>query len=297
MIKVISSGIFSSIQDQGRFGYRKWGVPVSGAMDAFSARLSNQLVNNPVEAAVIEMTYSGASLQFLCETLIAITGGDFAPTLNGRSIPLNSPIVIKTGDLLRIGAARYGLRCYLAVSGGIAVAPILGSRSYHPNVAPDYRLQKGQLLPIGESLKKTSHNHAIVRIKKAHFEDPAIPVHEGPEFNLLPKNMQSLLLNTPFTISNESNRMGYRLEMNKTLTAPEIITSAVQPGTVQLTPSGQLIVLMRDCPTTGGYARVLQLTEEGVSRLGQRHSSYISTSSDTSNCSTLRSSCFFLSAR
>jgi len=270
MVKVIAAGIYSSIQDSGRFGFRKWGVPIAGFMDSQSALLANLLLNNPPNAAVLEMTLKGPILTFEQEALICITGADFRPILDQRAIPLNKVTLVPKGSRLKIGTALSGLRCYLAINGGFDTDIKLGSRSFYQGITKFSKIQKGDVLPFQKSVPSPTPSNTSVRIQQDFSTNPKIPVTKGPEFDHLPPNIQQQLLHRSFTISNESNRMGYRLKTDTNISAPGIITSSVQPGTVQLTPSGQLIVLMRDCPTTGGYARVFQLTEQGICRLAQK---------------------------
>lgn len=270
MIKVIAAGIYTTIQDQGRFGYRKWGVPVAGAMDTQSAQLGNLLLNNHVDDAVMEMTFKGPILKFKEATFIAITGADFCASINQKKIPMNKAIFIDKGSLLKFGTATTGLRSYLAIARGFNTPKTLESRSFYPGISPNPTIKKGDLLPMKNHTNNTTLGNASIKYDKDFFSSSHIEVTKGPEFNLLPIDMQKKLLQSCFVVSNNSNRMGYRLKTNTNLSANGIITSAVQPGTVQLTPSGQLIVLMRDCPTTGGYARVLQLTARGICHLAQK---------------------------
>ncbi len=270
MIKVISAGILSSIQDLGRFGYRDSGVPISGAMDAYAAQLANKLLDNEKEAAVLEMTMIGPVLQFMKPTAIAITGAGFTPTINNIEIPLNTRVWIETGDVLRFGLAAYGLRGYLSVMGGFSTEVILGSRSQYVGLTTNISLSKGNLLPIASSEKIGRITTASVKERMEHFTSKEFICYKGPEFDLLPKTIQQLLGTQLLEVSSKSNRMAYLLKGLEVASPKEIISAPVQPGTVQLTPSGQCIVLMRDAQTTGGYARVLQLSERAMHRLSQR---------------------------
>ncbi len=154
--------------------------------------------------------------------------------------------------------------------GGFNSPLILKSRSYYQGVTEQTKLSKGDVLLINK-VTKLIVNRARIKIDPNHFDTQHIVVSKGPEFELLPEQTKTALLSQKFNISSQSNRMAYRLSHgNDNLQAQEIITSSVQPGTVQLTPSGALMVLMRDCQTTGGYARVLQLTEQSINRLAQK---------------------------
>ena len=269
MIEVISAGIFSSIQDQGRFGSRNIGVPVSGAMDLYSANLANALLNNSLESAVLETTVIGPVLHFLNDTFISITGAVCPIELNGIPIPNNCVHKVNATSTLSIGRVQNGMRTYLGIAGGFQTKKVLKSRSYYHGITKNKQIRQGDLLKTSLKFKKII-NRAKVKTKLSHLNQHAISVTYGPEFNRLEKQTQDKLLTSQFILSNQSNRMAYRLDKYQRISAAEIITSSVQPGTVQLTPSGELIILMRDCQTTGGYARVLQLTENSINQLAQK---------------------------
>ena len=263
--------MFTTIQDSGRYGYRKWGVPLSGAMDWRSAQLANQLVNNTNDEAVMEITMTAPILKFNVDTVIAITGAGFSPSVNGQKISMYKAVRIPKASILKLGSPSYGVRAYLSVFGGFFVPKILGSYSFYPDITENSCIKKGDILSINtDEVPKSDLSYTSVKISKAHFKSSIIKVYKGPEFNLLSEAIKEKLLHQSFEISNDNNRMGYRLGASKNILAAEIITSSVQPGTVQLTPSGQIIILMRDCQTTGGYARILQLTDDAINVLAQK---------------------------
>lgn len=270
MLKILRSGIYTSVQDLGRFGYAAMGVPISGAMDQFSASLANAILNNPKHAAVLEITLGATSFEFVKPTLICITGGDFSAKLNGNPIPLHTAISIKRGAILTLGKQHYGVRTYIGIKGGFQSQKVLGSWSFYKGITTQYRLLKNDILPYTETKEEEHHQHASIKINRAFFDKKVITCYPGPEFDLLTKSQQEQLSTTTFRISNENNRMGYRLQELLPNELPQILTSAVIPGTVQLTPSGKIIVLMRDCQVTGGYPRILQLTEEAINILSQK---------------------------
>ncbi|WGH74182.1 biotin-dependent carboxyltransferase family protein [Tenacibaculum tangerinum] len=270
MINVRTPGIYSTVQDSGRKGYRKIGVPVSGAMDAFAANLANQLLQNHEDAAVIEVTFGGCILEFLCDTFLCITGADFSPKLNEVPIKLNSVQKVMKGMVLSFGKRNYGVRTYIGVSGGIQTERFLNSRSFYKGITPHFTLKRGMILPIGSLEKQLHQSLAVVKVKQPHFSSEKISCFKGPEFGLLSHEQILLLQDTVFTISSDNSRMGYQLNETIPNTFDSMLTSGVLPGTVQLTPSGKLIVLMRDCQVTGGYPRVLQLSENAINILAQK---------------------------
>ena len=270
MIKVVVSGIYSSVQDLGRKGYRKIGVPVSGAMDLFSMKLANQLLNNNESAAVIEVTFGGSKLEFLTDTFICITGADFSPKLNDTFINLNSAQWVAKGSVLSFGKRNYGVRTYIGVSGGIQSEQILNSQSFYKGITPNFILKKGSVLSINKIKNNIERSFATVKINQQHFTSENITCFKGPEFDLLSSEQVTLLEEMVFTISSDNSRMGYRLNEAIPNNFTSMLTSGVLPGTVQLTPSGKLIVLMRDCQVTGGYPRVLQLSENAINILAQK---------------------------
>ena len=269
MMKVLDGGLYTSVQDLGRFEYRNYGVPVAGCMDEFHAQLANQLLGNDENDAVLELTLQGGSFQFDKSTVIVITGANLSPTLNQQSVPLNTAISVSEGDIVTFGKRMYGVRAYLAVKGGFQTEKILKSRSFYDGITPKHVIKKGNLLPYtthAQHSKKLAH----ISVREAIFNDIEISVYEGPEFELLSKEQQKQLFQTSFSIG-LNNRMAYQLEEKIANELPSIITSAVLPGTIQLTPSGKLIILMKDCQTTGGYPRILQLDEKSIAKLSQKH--------------------------
>jgi len=270
MIKVIKAGIYSSIQDGGRFGYRDCGVPISGFMDAISANQANLLVNNSYDAAVLEMAYVGCELKFLQDTFISITGAVCEILLDDRAVTHNQLIAVKQGERLKFNPCRANVYVYLAVAGGFQTEKTLNSRSFYHRISKQAQLYHGDMLAIKTHVQPIL-NRCKVAVNSQHLNSNKIKVTPGPEYDRLDKSVKKQIFTHKFKLSPQSNRMAYKLISNSSvkLYANEIITSAVQAGTVQLTPAGELIVLMRDAQTTGGYARVLQLSENAINQLVQ----------------------------
>jgi biotin-dependent carboxylase-like uncharacterized protein len=270
MIKVLKSGMLTSVQDTGRVGYRNIGVPLSGSMDSISAGIANGLLNNDKNDAVLEITMLGPILEFLKSAKIAISGAELSAKINNTSILNNKVYYLKKGDILSFGAITKGVRCYLAVEGGFKTEKILKSRSFYTGITSQEKLNKNDKIPFKSKSKNTKDFKGLLKNKVHFFETNELEVYKGPEFNLFTKVEQKQLTLNKFTVSNQSSRMGYRLEEIVIEHTKSIITSPVIPGTVQLTPEGKLIVLMKDAQTTGGYPRVLQLSEKSIAILAQK---------------------------
>jgi biotin-dependent carboxylase-like uncharacterized protein len=270
MIEVVSPGLFTTFQDRGRFGYRDQGVPVSGAMDQYAAQLSNQLVGNKPEAAVLECTLQGPELYFREAVTIAITGIDWEVELNKEPININQLIRVSAHSTLQLKRARKGVYAYLAVEGGFTATKVLRSYSFSSFLKDTFKLKKGDPLSVNKPCSPSGKQHATIAFKEELYRDKPIKAEAGPEFEALTDKVKNALLQTEFEISKDSNRMAYVLDHAGKLEAREIQSAPVQPGTVQMTPGGKLIVLMRDAQTTGGYARVLQLTPTAINQLAQK---------------------------
>ena len=268
-IEVLQPGLFSTIQYPGRFGYLKYGVPMSGPMDSYSFRLANLLLNNPPASSAMEITQMGPVLRFLSAGYLVITGANLSPQINKIEIRNGMPYVFAPGDVLSFGTRKSGCRSYLAMAGGFKTEKVLGSDSWYEDITDFYRLKKGMKLEINESFVIPAGN-ASIKVDAHFFSDSTIPVFAGPEFNKLTEKQVLGIFSRSFRIDKNNNRMAIQLEEVIPNEIKPIITGPVVPGTVQLTPSGKLIVLMRDCQTTGGYPRILQLSENGINRIAQK---------------------------
>lgn len=268
MIKVLKEGLFSTIQDKGRFGYKNIGVPVSGAMDQASAKLANLLLGNDESSAVLEMTLLGPTLEFMNDTYISITGADMNPSLNKQKVLLNKPLLVNKGDILCLSHSSNGMRSYLGVKGGLSSENKLGSKSFYKGITKREKLIKNDKIKFGEVIGSPMKMNKSINDFKINRKSE-INVFKGPEFGLLDSSSNDIIFNTDFTIG-INNRMGYNLVEPIKNSIPSIVSSPVMPGTVQLTPSGRLIILCRDCQTTGGYPRVLQLDKNSIDSLSQK---------------------------
>ncbi|WP_344742113.1 biotin-dependent carboxyltransferase family protein [Gaetbulibacter aestuarii] len=267
----MSTGFYTTVQDLGRFGFQEFGVPYSGVMDERAARLANALLGNDPQDAVLEQTMTGSTLRFDVDTYIAITGANMQPKLDERPVELNRIVKVSQGSVLSFSASKRGFRSYLGVSGGFGSPNILESRSMYSPVTRENVIKKGDGLIISKVERSITLSHSHLKVDTAYLDSNIIDVHEGPEYEYLDSEQKKKLLDMSFLISKNNSRMAYQLDETFSNNLEPILTSGVFPGTVQLTPSGKLIVLMKDCQTTGGYPRVMQLTKEAISVLAQKY--------------------------
>ncbi|MEO6151045.1 MAG: biotin-dependent carboxyltransferase family protein [Mucilaginibacter sp.] len=288
-LRIIKPGLMSTIQDMGRILYLSQAVPVSGAMDMLSARLANITVGNDEHDAVIELTYAGA--EFVAETamLIAYAGDGAILTAGTQQLPPEKPLFIPAGTTIRLISNPAGSRTYLAVAGGWDVPLVLGSRSTYITAALGG--MQGRALLQGDLLKHTGElspvSVAILNslsaegINYPHWGLPirlllpadrkAIRIVPAHEFNWFDSRSVIDFLTTSYTLGINSNRMGYHLDgapINR-LVNDELLSTAVTPGTIQVTGNGSMILLMADCQTTGGYPRIAQVAAVDLPLCGQ----------------------------
>ena len=269
----------STIQDLGRNQYRSQAVPVSGVMDTLSARIANKAVGNGDNAAVIEFTYADA--EFIAETnlLISYVGDGAILQLGEQELPAGRPLFILSGTTIKLTNNASGSRTYLAVAGGWDVPEILGSKSTFLTAGfgglDGRALKKGDVLKNDKSLSDSTQkilksfkndkvSYSAWSIPRQSFlpaDHKTIRVVPGNEFGWFDGRSITDLLSTPYIIRQQSNRMGYHLEgaMMARLKKDELLSTAVTPGTIQVTGSGSMVLLMADCQTTGGYPRIAQV--------------------------------------
>ena len=285
-IKVIAPGVLTTVQDGGRFGHQAAGIPEAGAMDRASLRLANALVGNPEDAAVLELTVFGGTFEFDGEGIIALTGADMRPFLNGNRMAMNTAVQVKTGDRLELGSAAQGIRTYLAVSGGIDVPVVLGSRS------TDLKSRLGGLdgrkLRAGDVLESGSRPQAAAELAEVQGS-PCEPVLQrlaqstdpegvtrirflfGPQDAMFAEDAKKTFTDSIYTLSAACDRMGYRLEgaAVPSLNGTDILSEGICFGSIQVPANGQPIVMMADHQTTGGYAKIGTVLSEDLPLLAQ----------------------------
>lgn len=268
MLKVLKSGFYTSVQDLGRFHYRNKGVPVSGIMDQMSVFKANSLLENDTTAAVLEITMTGPTLIFEEETYIVLAGAEMSATLNNEPIQNYKVYQIDVGDILSYGRLDKGFRGYLAVKDGFTSKSVLGSKSFYRPITVENRVKDGDVIPF-EYNKLFKPKISEIKVD-SFLQETVLEVNKAPEYHLLNNKQLEPLFSKDFTVAKENNRMAYQLEEQIPGHEASMLTSATMPGTVQLTPSGKLIILMKDGQTTGGYPRILQLSDMAISVLAQK---------------------------
>src|SRR5579859_474284 len=272
---VEAPGLFTTVQDLGRDGFGPMGVSASGAADAVSLRIGNRLVGNPEGAAALEMTLVGGAFTFERPDIVAVTGADFGPSLDGMALPMWTSIEIRQGQTLKFGPSRSGARTYLCVQGGIAVEPFLGSASTH--VLSGLGGFEGRSLRKGDRVELGAANSLFrkIAISPNALESlqprKTIRITDGPQRDWFAESSWKTLCGNAFRVSEQSNRMGIRLEGPPISldTSREMITEGVSLGAIQVTPSGQPIILFVEQQTTGGYPKIANVISADLHSLGQ----------------------------
>ncbi len=279
MIKIIQKGILTTVQDGGRWGYQKYGVPVCGAMDPSSAALANILVGNPIFYPILEITVKGPDIEVQQDCCVALTGGEFDFTVNGAPCTRNKCYFAPKGSVVSVGFAREGARGFLAFSGGIDVPKVMGSASTYIKGGfgglNGRALADGDVLPLGITQLPAN---VPAREVGGHFlfrlgGKSAIRLIEGPQADEFAEGALGALCSGEYTISLDSDRMGYRLS------GPEIpykngfdgniISDGIAMGSVQVA-KGQPIILLADRQTTGGYAKIAGVIGADLMQLAQK---------------------------
>ena len=273
-IKVIRPGACTTIQDLGRIGYQKFGIPVAGVMDEFAASVANFLVGNERNEAVLEITYLGPTLAFQEEMLIGIAGADVSPKLNGAPVPVWESFLVKKDDVLSFGSVKSGVRAYIAFAGAIDVPLVNGSKS--TLMKSKIGGFQGRMLQAGDELSICVRQGAVPQRLPAPF----IPVYPhsndisvclGPQDDYFTEQGIADFFRQPYTITANADRMGIRLDgvaVAHTAKA-DIISDAAVIGSIQVPADGKPIILMADRQTTGGYAKIGTVIKEDIIKLAQ----------------------------
>ncbi|MDO4677333.1 MAG: biotin-dependent carboxyltransferase family protein [Eubacteriales bacterium] len=276
-IRILKGGMMTTVQDLGRNGYQSQGFSVAGAMDVRSLKIANLLLDNPENEAVLEITLIGPTLEFTSATIIAITGGDFQPQINGKPAPMYTALYMNKGDILKFGSARTGSRGYIAFSSYLDIPVVMGSRC--TNLKSKIGGFKGRKLQAGDYMN--------FRIKRRYLpfflsrklegddfdqEETTLRVIMGPQDDLISKQGVETFLNSEYTVTSDFDRMGCRLE--GPFIAPkktsDIISDGIAFGAIQVPSHGKPIILLSDRQTTGGYAKIATVASVDIPKLVQR---------------------------
>jgi len=275
VFQVLKPGLFTTVQDMGRFGYLKYGVPISGAMDSFSLIAANLLTENIPNDACLEITLIGPELKALTKTYIAVTGGDAEPKINGKNVPMWQTLQLQEGDIISFGKMKSGCRAYISIKGGINTPLMLGSRSTY--VRGGFGGINGRQLKAGDIIEgfatpplKTEYSMPEELIPQ-YTGKFTVHVVLGPQADMFTENGITTFLSNPYKVTSEADRMGYRLEgpSIEHKAKADIVSDALLPGAIQVPKNGKPILIMRDAQTTGGYPKIAVATTPDISLLGQ----------------------------
>ncbi|AZG17243.1 biotin-dependent carboxyltransferase family protein [Cupriavidus pauculus] len=288
VMRVDRPGMLSVLQDSGRYGFQRFGVPVNGAMDEWSCRLANALVGNADDAAALEINVAGPAIRFAQDTLISVTGADIAVTVAGMPLPMHCAVMVRHDVPVVFAHCRRGARAYLAVRGGFAPETALGSRS--TNLRARFGGMEGRALRAGDRVAVASLHREMLPLARMMVQSAmpfvaaarpdgavapptcdALRFLPGPQWERFTPAARSTFEQQGFSVSSQSDRMGFRLEgPSLALSAPlEIVSEAVTFGTVQVPPGGSPIVLMADRQSVGGYPKIAYIISADLPSLAQ----------------------------
>lgn len=275
MFKVLDPGASTTVQDAGRYGFQQYGVPVSGSLDQFAHRVANWLVGNRETAAVLELTFVGPKLEVLSPGLVAVTGADMPLYVNGTAQELWESFAVRPGDVISFKPAERGVRAYLAVSGGISVPEVMGSRSTYISGRlggfEGRALTKGDIVPRGETGLGYRTQRLAEEFRPVFREEITLRCLPGPQDDYFDKGLD-VFFGSAFEVSPQADRMGYRLDGPlielKDGVPSSIISEPSLPGMVQVPADGRAIIILVE-QTVGGYAKIATIITPDLDLVGQ----------------------------
>lgn len=276
MLEIVEPGLQTTVQDLGRYGYQRFGVPVSGAIDTFALRAANILAGNERGAAGLEITVLGPKIRFLAGTQIAITGGDLSPSIDGEPVPQWRTVTVETGSELSFGGPQNGLRSWLAVAGGINVPLVMRSRSTY--VRGGIGGLDGRALVAGDILSTLESERALVDRKLPEDFSPPVYGHDfglrvvlGPQDGAFTEAALASFVGATYSVSMDQDRMGCRLEgpVLEHSAGPDIVSDGSPMGGVQVPGDGAPIILLADRGATGGFAKIATVIGADVGLIAQ----------------------------
>ena len=276
-VRILKGGMMTTVQDLGRTGYQSQGFSVAGVMDVCSFKIANLLLDNPENEAVLEFTLIGPTLEFTSATIVAITGGDFQPTVNGEPAPMYTALYMDKGDILKFSSARTGSRGYIAFSSYLDIPVVMGSRC--TNMKSGIGGFKGRKLQAGDYIGFRIKRRYLpfflsrkLELDEFDQEEAEIRVVMGPQDDLFSRQGIDTFLNSEYTVTSDFDRMGCRLEgpFIATKDGSDIISDGIAFGSVQVPSHGKPIVLLSDRQTTGGYAKIATVASVDIPKVVQR---------------------------
>lgn len=276
-LEILDAGLLTTLQDLGRRGSQKYGVTVGGAMDTFALRASNRLVGNPEGNAAMEVTSSGVRVRVFEKSIVAVTGARFSLTVDERSVPMDTAVFMRPGQVLEFGAQSSGVWAYLAVNGGFDAPCVLGSRA--TDLRGNFGGLEGRALKDGDQLDFGEHIFNLSRAGVTlspefvnYYESPApFAVLRGPHSDYFKGEALAKFLSSDFAISEASDRMGLSLRGQAVERLEiELLSCGVTRGVIQVPPDGNPIVLMADHQTAGGYPIIATVIRADLPRLAQK---------------------------
>lgn len=278
-IRVINPGFCTTIQDLGRKAYQASGMPVAGSMDDYAHRMANLLVANDPNAPLLELTAFGGSYEFHETKIIAITGGDMSPKLNGREkLKMWRTLVVEKGDILSFEGTTTGFRTYLSVAGGFNVPKVM--KSYATYMRGGVGGYKGRMLKKDDAIEMNAMKCNPIDLLGRFVRVGKIPSYEtsvtlrvvlGPQEEAFTRKGIADFVTSVYTVTNEADRMGYRLEgrVIEHETEADIISDGIVKGAVQVPGHGNPIIMMADCQTTGGYTKIAHVISSDLWKIAQ----------------------------
>jgi antagonist of KipI len=270
--KVIHPGVYTTLQDSGRVGYMKYGIPASGAADRFSARVANLLAGNLPEAAVLETTLFRLDLLALEDLVIAVTGGDLSPRVNQEPLPMWQGVSVKSGDRISFGGRKRGFRSFLAVRGGFAGPRFLGSQSVFARGLMGNPFQAGEILETAKGAAQAPFLAPLpVDLLPDFSRRSPLRVILGPQQDRFSRQGVETFLSSEYAVSPQSDRMGYRLDGPKIehTQGADIISESIARGAVQVPGDGLPIIMLWDAQVSGGYTKIANVISADLDGLAQ----------------------------
>jgi antagonist of KipI len=277
-ITIVNPGLYTTVQDRGRWGYQQFGMPVAGAMDDYSLRVANILVGNDEYEAALETTLTGPEICFNTDAVIAITGANMLPIVNGQIVPMWRSIRLSKGDVLSFSAATSGARGYIAFAGGLDTPVVMGSRSTY--IRGGIGGYEGRKLKSGDEINLRNSGLSLEQLVNRAIPTQYVPEYKtscqiravpGPQDDCFTEESLERFFSSEYEITGEADRMGYRLSgpALSHKSGPDIISDGINIGSIQVPGHGMPIVMMADRQTTGGYTKIATVISTDIALMAQ----------------------------